>query len=316
MAQIELQAAKEAARQAAKVCQLVYQEMVEGVEKVGREPVTIADYASQAIIIRKLRETCPQDGFMGEEHAADFTARLSAEQRARVASLVGTEETGIAALLDPPAGSSGRLWIIDPIDGTKGFLGKRAYAVAIALRDSEGLVLGVLACPNLSLENPGELAEDGVLFYAVRGEGAFREPLSGGEAVKMQVAPQDSPLRMATSVESGHSDQGLFSGVVAGLPGDHKETFKMDGQGKYGLVADGRATAYFRMVPDPEYREKIWDHAAGAIIVEEAGGIVSDFEGTPLDFASGAKMVNNRGVVVSSASLYPILLEAIRRSQS
>ena len=182
--------------------------------------------------------------------------------------------------------------------------------------DGEDLTLGVLACPNLSIENPGELTDEGTLFYAVRGAGAYREDLNGGESVAMHAAPTapGDPMTLLTSYETGHSNKGLFADVVENLPSPDKTTFGLDGQGKYGLVADGRVTCYFRLVPEADYREKVWDHAAGTIIVEEAGGKVTDFHGKAFNFAGGRKLNDNRGIVVSNGVIHEALLEAIART--
>ncbi|MCB0191961.1 MAG: 3'(2'),5'-bisphosphate nucleotidase, partial [Anaerolineae bacterium] len=61
----------------------------------------------------------------------------------------------------------------------------------------------------------------------------------------------------------------------------------------------------------PGYREKIWDHAAGSLIIEEAGGRVTDMYGKPLDFSSDYKMNDNRGVIVSNGDLHDAVLEAL-----
>jgi 3'(2'), 5'-bisphosphate nucleotidase len=87
----------------------------------------------------------------------------------------------------------------------------------------------------------------------------------------------------------------------------------MDSQAKYGILARGEATLYLR-VPSPSeqgYKENIWDHAAGSIIAEEAGGKVTDVLGRPLDFSSGIKMVKNHGILVSNGILHDVVLKAL-----
>jgi 3'(2'), 5'-bisphosphate nucleotidase len=182
--------------------------------------------------------------------------------------------------------------------------------------DADGLALGVLGCPNLSVENPGELTDEGMLFYATRGSGAYRESLAGGDAIPMRVAPSTptDPLTIVTSFEKEHSNRGLFEDVVDSLPATQKNTLGLDGQGKYGLVADGRVSCFFRLVPAENYREKVWDHAAGTIIVQEAGGTVTDFAGNALDFASGPKMMHNRGIVVTNGAIHSAMLDAIQQT--
>jgi len=94
-----------------------------------------------------------------------------------------------------------------------------------------------------------------------------------------------------------------------------KPSLRMDSQAKYAVVARGEATIYLRApsTSEPGYRENIWDHAAGSIIAEEAGGRVTDTLGQPLDFASGIKMKKNLGVVVTNGVLHEIVLRALKK---
>jgi 3'(2'), 5'-bisphosphate nucleotidase len=87
----------------------------------------------------------------------------------------------------------------------------------------------------------------------------------------------------------------------------------MDSQAKYGILARGEVTLYLRVPSpaEPGYKEKIWDHAAGAIIAEEAGGRVTDILGRPLDFSSGIKMEKNHGILVTNGMLHDIVLKAL-----
>ena len=89
---------------------------------------------------------------------------------------------------------------------------------------------------------------------------------------------------------------------------------RMDSQAKYGAVARGDASLYLRLPSpkSPDYREKIWDHAAGCIIVEEAGGRVTDMTGKPLDFDHGRLMQDSRGVVVSNGTRHDAVIEALK----
>ena len=87
----------------------------------------------------------------------------------------------------------------------------------------------------------------------------------------------------------------------------------MDSQAKYGIVARGEVTLYLRIPSpsEPGYKENIWDHAAGSIIAEEAGGRVTDAKGQPLDFSSGIKMEKNCGIVVTNGILHMRVLKAL-----
>jgi 3'(2'), 5'-bisphosphate nucleotidase len=86
----------------------------------------------------------------------------------------------------------------------------------------------------------------------------------------------------------------------------------MDSQAKYAVVARGEAEIYLRLPTRSDYREKIWDHAAGALIVEEAGGVVTDINGRPLEFNHGRELAANRGVIVTNGRLHHAVIEAVR----
>jgi 3'(2'), 5'-bisphosphate nucleotidase len=87
----------------------------------------------------------------------------------------------------------------------------------------------------------------------------------------------------------------------------------MDSQAKYGVVARGEAALYLRFPSpqSPNYREKIWDHAAGALIVEESGGRVTDMYGQALCFDCGYEMRRNCGIIASNGVLHDAALRAV-----
>jgi 3'(2'), 5'-bisphosphate nucleotidase len=85
-------------------------------------------------------------------------------------------------------------------------------------------------------------------------------------------------------------------------------------QCKYAVVARGQAHAYLRLPTKAGYVERIWDHAAGSLVATEAGALVTDIDGKPLDFSHGRGLETNRGIVAASAALHPRLIEAIARS--
>ena len=89
---------------------------------------------------------------------------------------------------------------------------------------------------------------------------------------------------------------------------------RMDSQAKYAVVARGEADIYLRLPTRADYREKIWDHAAGVLIVAESGGVVSDVAGRPLEFNHGRELTANRGVVVTNGRLHAQVIESVRAS--
>ncbi len=101
-------------------------------------------------------------------------------------------------------------------------------------------------------------------------------------------------MRVLGSVEAAHGNQALLQAVIdrAGLGGGW---VRLDSQVKYGAIACGLAEVYLRPRSRPEYRDCIWDHAAGTAVVEAAGGRVNDLDGRPLDFTRGTRLEGNRG---------------------
>ncbi len=181
----------------------------------------------------------------------------------------------------------------------------------------------MLACPYLPLELEGGAgdAEDdarGVLFWAVRGEGAWAEAIGGEGATAKRIRVVDgtasAAFRMVESVESGHGDHSL-QGDIARAVGIRAASVRMDSQAKYGALARGDAALYLRLPSPktPDYRENIWDHAAGVLIVEEAGGRVTAIRGKALDLASGPRMERNRGVVASNGAIHDGVLRELAR---
>ena len=89
----------------------------------------------------------------------------------------------------------------------------------------------------------------------------------------------------------------------------------MDSQAKYGLLASGQGELMLRLISSVRlnYKERIWDHAAGALVVEDAGGKVTDLDGKDLDFSQGSTLAKNRGVVASNGAIHNEALAIIHK---
>ena len=131
------------------------------------------------------------------------------------------------------------------------------------------------------------------------------------QQVHVRETDQSANAILCESVESGHSSHDQ-SAQVADLLGIQTEPVRLDSQAKYASVAAGQTDLYLRLPTRADYREKIWDHAGGALIVEEAGGQVSDIHGNPLDWTRGFELNRNRGVVVSNRRLHAAALDALK----
>jgi len=296
---------------------------------------------------------------VAEEDAADLRAEGGAAMAERIAALVnevlaGEAGAGAPAAPDdtasPPApasplstaavlalidaggsagGAEGKHWVLDPIDGTRGFVGGRQYAVCLGLLDGGAPVLGVLGCPNLPasaalVEEDGqagkagkERGDVGVLFWATRGGGSHAEPLAPASpptpAIRLAVTdtpPGTGGVRFMESFEARHSDFALAA-CLAGALGVTAPSLRLDSQAKYGALARGDAAINLRF-PPAGYREKIWDHVAGAVVAAEAGAVVTDAAGAPLDFSRGRWLDLDRGIVTAPPTLHAALMGALK----
>lgn len=281
--------------------------------KDDRSPVTVADYAAQALVSLALPA---EDAIVGEETAPDLVTPEGREVMTRVVDTVGSELPGVTAKqvgeaidrCSSAGGASGRFWVLDPIDGTKGFLRGDQYAIALGLMEDGEVVGGVLGCPNLPSADGR-----GCLFAATRGRGAWELPLDdeGYAPRRIGVSPvTDSTAAVfCESAVSMHSDRGGHAEIAERL-GVTAAPVRMDSQCKYGAIARGDASIYLRLPSSATYREKIWDHAAGFIVVAEAGGAVTDAFGRELDFRLGRTLETNRGVVATNGLLHREVLAA------
>ncbi len=331
----ERQIALEAVTLAAQLCQRVRQTIrPEAIEKRDRSPVTIADFGSQAVICKLLSDAFPDDAIVAEEDATalsqpDMAAYLAQVTEHVQAVLPDATPDAVSQWIGQGNGQVGqRYWTLDPIDGTKGFLRGEQYAVALALVEAGQVKVGVLACPAFDSQQTKSQAEGsqgkGSLFVAVRGQGVTVLPLATtgepvGTASPVQVvrAGDEANFRFVESVESGHGDHSQQEAVAQAI-GITTDSIRMDSQAKYAAVASGQAVLYLRLPSPktPDYREKIWDHAAGVIVVEEAGGKVTDMHGKPLDFTLDYQLIANQGVVVSNGACHQAVIAALQAAQT
>ena len=317
----ERQVAIDAVVAASRVCQEVQARLVAGatLEKGDKSPVTVADFAAQAIVSHLLAEAFPGIPLVGEEDADALREGKHAGLKDRVVASVQAvlpqlDEDAVLAAIDRgtyAGGASGRHWTLDPIDGTKGFLRLDQYAVALALIDEGEVVLGVLGCPNLPIADGA--AARGCIFTAVKGQGATQRTLDDATEAPVSVAQTATPAdaRFCESVEKAHTNQS-HSAIVAERLGITQPPYRIDSQCKYAAVARGDASIYLRLPTKPGYVEKIWDHAAGVAVIQEAGGTVTDCRGNPLEFGHGRRLEVNKGVIVTNGAFHAEVVAEVR----
>ena len=341
----ELHLACLAVQRATILTQKVFHEKAKGtLSKDDKSPVTIGDFGAQALIINAIKHSFPHDDIVGEEEASSLreNAALSAQiwqlvKETRLSDDLAESELGGALnsqedmLLaidggNSEGGAKGRIWALDPIDGTKGFLRGEQYAVCLALIVDGDVKVGVLGCPNLPVDDKAPLSAEvtesgpdknsrGVLFAASIGEGASSRPLGqGGLGEAKSIHMNNPPLKDAKfceSVEAAHSSHSDQAQIAEKL-GISQPSVRMDSQAKYGSIARGAGDLYLRLPARADYQEKIWDHAAGDLIVREAQGIVTDANGNRLDFSQGRTLAKNKGVIAAPKQSHGTVLEAVK----
>lgn len=205
--------------------------------KADSSPVTEADRAAEALILNRLTEHWPQIEAVAEE----------------------------AVSIDGAPASVGEwFWLIDPLDGTKGFVqGRESYSVNIALIRGETPVAGVVTSPAMAVSwraaAPGQGAQ----------RRAFGEPW---RPIRVRERPVDAVALVSHSISEDEAARLAARNGCARWQG-------MDSSLKFCLIAEGRFDAYPRTGPTCE-----WDTAAGQAVLEAAGGRVLDGEGRPLAY--------------------------------
>lgn len=305
-----------AVRMAAVLTREVQRVHVVANQKDGREPVTIADYGSQAILCRAIHDHFPDDAIMAEESGQEFLSLVDAEQQRQIAQAVsqvmGRSVTldALVAWLDYGKDQAGaRTWVIDPIDGTKGFLALRHYVIAVGVLENAQPTAAVMGCPAY----PGY--ERGALLHAQDGT-AYIQPMREGTAprpVRVTSHTEPAQIRVLESVEKSHASHEQMAQVRALAGFGEAPLERIDSQEKYARIAAGDGELYLRLPRlNSDRPHSTWDHAAGAALVLAAGGRASDVDGTPLDFSQG-RSLNNQGIVVSNGVIHDRIIAAVQQ---
>ena len=302
--------------------------------KEDRTPVTVCDFSVQAVVSLQLQSAFPDVPFIAEEDSQ--AVRGSAELTRQVLETVNSclpahlDAKAVLAAIDRTAavddGSFGAAaqfppplrWVLDPIDGTVGFLrgGDAQYAVGLALVDGLGRVLiGVLGLVNWSLP-PCTPARRGCILAASVGGGTWSQCLDASEWVRVRL-PQDGPsaLADATLCISDHETWDTVP-LARASPDAPAGLLRLccGSLVKYAAVTLGHADCFIQHVVPGVHRLKAWDHAAGVACLQEAGGLVTDFDGVPACMGGDKLAVPaGLGLVVASPALHPTIMQLVQR---
>ncbi|KXS94553.1 hypothetical protein AC579_4477 [Pseudocercospora musae] len=284
-------------------------------------PVTVGDFASQALLTAAIHGLFEDDKFIGEESADQL--RESPQLLEQIWQLCENAQPAFSAsnlatpvskeeLLDMidfggknESSSNGRTWVFDPIDGTATFLKGQQYAINCAFLIDGREEIGIIGCPNVIASSDTITEEEidkeglGVMIYAVRGEGAWvRSMRSDGQlapATKLERHGDTAkPDRLIWSDCSTYTStilllhQKLAAKINTSWPGVDLFSSLM----KYAALGLGRSHIVIRIFRYGSWASNMWDHAGGVLIFEEVGGKVTDLEGKPIDFTTGRKMAN------------------------
>lgn len=320
------EAARHAVGVAAEVCRRVQQDLehLRAITKDDRSPVTVADFASQAVVALLLTDALGPVRLVAEEGSSSLREPAHASHLDATAHAVGSVIPGVTpdrilAAIDLGAAdpSPDGFWTLDPVDGTKGFLRGQQYAVSLAYLVDYRPVVGLLACPNLPVDPAAPLDTGlprGCIFGATAGQGTrvwTRDEPNIGLPVRRQASDDLPSITVCSSVEESHTNAGLVDRVVSGAA-PKARSLRLDSQCKYAVVARGQADLYLRLPTSAAYVERIWDHAAGALVATEAGCVVTDALGRALDFSHGRGLERNRGIVCAPPEVHARVVGAAR----
>lgn len=286
------------------------------ISKDDRSPVTAADFAVQALVAHRLAAAFPGSVLVGEEASAALRDDDHAGVLNDIVRFLSEEEPdadvkSVCDWIDAGRGKPNeRFWTLDPVDGTKGFLRGDQFAVAFALIVDGCVEIATLGCPRLARND-----DAGSLYLAVRGQGAWACGAEDDAWSPISVSTVDDPkgARLMRSAEKAHTDVDRVSLFTQQL-GSEADAVGMDSQAKYAVLASGGGEVLLRLLSKKalDYREKIWDQAAGSLILTEAGGRVTDLDGADLDFSRGSTLAANRGVLATNGLLHEAALAALK----
>jgi 3'(2'), 5'-bisphosphate nucleotidase len=300
-------------KQAALLCKRIQQVYLAHKDKGNGEPVTIADYTAQAILCKSIKEHFPSEGIIAEETSTQFKTILSDAQRNEVCQHLGTvlghtpSQNEVANWIDTTQTSRTcpYQWVVDPLDGTKGYIQNKSYVIAVARLYNFQPILGIIGAPQLV-----HGSQKGALLSTID-DSAYSEGLfSETTMTELSVSKLDLPrkLRCVASPESDDVARQLLYDVLADLSIPSENLSFVDGQEKHARVASGHTDLFLRLPrlnSDRPYM--IWDYAAGIALVNRAGGKITDIDGSPLILSKNLEL-KNKGVIATNGHIHPLVI--------
>lgn len=336
----ELKIAELTAQKAALVTKRVLASVDQGIiSKADNSPVTLADYASQALVVASIRRNFPGDRILAEEEASAI--RSSPEMTEKIWNLVSTTQLNDAEsdeLVPSPASvedmldcidltgiaaaraDKGRVWFIDPVDGTKDFIQRGPYSVCITLTIDGLEKVMSFASPLMDYQDGtykmdvGSPPTNGFILAAVRGNGATIRPIGPGALLEAQTIPPivEPDIKDIEFADNGKPGIHPVRLAIAEKLGAKFGPTKLAGaQARYLALGLGLCHVTIRtpLLSDLDY---VYDHAGGTMFFEECGGKVTDLNGRSPDFSLGRTLSGTVGVVASHPGIHSRILKATR----
>ncbi|MEL6149239.1 MAG: inositol monophosphatase family protein [Chloroflexota bacterium] len=282
-----------ATQQAATLCRTIQARGFNASSKDDDSPVTIADYGTQALICRAIQQHFPGEAVIGEEGGDAFKELVSAEGQAQVASLIGSilgqdvSVPDVIGWLDYGRDvTSARTWVIDPIDGTVGFVNGRYYAICVGVMHDLVPLEAVVGLPRSPIDTDGTIIfTDGETVTAMGMDGDNRR----GVQASQRGATDEILIVDSIKLSEPEAAEAKRVRMAARIDGARMELY--DSQLKYAMIAAGYGDVFVRLPRDTQADpHKIWDHASGAALLRAAGGKITDVMGMPLDFSQGTTL--------------------------
>ncbi|KAK0727459.1 hypothetical protein B0T26DRAFT_765427 [Lasiosphaeria miniovina] len=299
------------------------------IAKSDKTPVSLADFAAQALLVAAIKHSFPYDKIVGEEDTS--LLRTKPELVLKIWDLVDEthlDDPDAEALLRPPPppyrGPEGRVWMIDPVDGTKGFLNQGQYVVCLVFLVDGHEKVAAFGCPHVTLDS-GRISESdtftggpGYLVSAVRGEGAQIRPLSEGKLLEPKPLGQRDAvndlgqLRFCENTKTTSPQFANRHKIAAelGAPWDPIHIYST--QLRYISLALGFSDVVLRTPLPNNAPAHSWDHAGGMMVFEETGGKVTDLNGKAIVLTAGRDLTENFGLIAALATIHSRVLEAVR----
>ncbi|KAF4981384.1 hypothetical protein FZEAL_2814 [Fusarium zealandicum] len=335
----ELTVAIGALKKAAQLSQSIISDQDKGaIEKEDLSPVTVADFAVQALLTATIKHAFPKDRVVGEEDASDLRKNTVLMERVweLLSRIAGDEDT--PSLCQLPAtreqmcdlidecgatspGGSGRTWVFDPIDGTKTYLRGELYAINMALLVDGEQVAGIVGAPNLPIDAEAPLRNEnidtngqGCIFYAVKGHGAYIRPLSSDQPRQLATHAAGQDVRFVTCASIVDSAQeGIHEIVASRLNAPYPGCDLVPWVLRWAVLAMGLGNTTVWVYKRRDRYAKVWDHAGAMLLFEEAGGKITDVHGEKIDLGAGRKLSANFGFVAAPADIHGRVLEVVRK---